>query len=593
MAQQSTNAPRRDDAWQPPADETSRRPPSESQRSEVDTGSNRDLVERDELAPIGEGDEPDTSPTARYDQNGEFSTGGFTGNIWQGLDVDTVETLLNEIKPPPRSPALHSLWRKTMTANSPPPTGRSSDAFAAVRARALYRAGLLRTLSDWLKNRPQSRNGVAQSVLTLFEASADLGLGNDELACRAAQKLSGSASSLPDALKGDAILITGYCAAANGNTAAAGLAAELASEAGLPDSEGLSTLRAIAAATKPTLNTTVGRLTLIDYRILQAADARPKSIDVTKLKPPVLIAIANDAKADPIHRLLAAEAAFDINAVRPETVAKIYRDTTAIGEAKTREQQDAIQRAKSYTAAQVARDGNEKIKFVSSYLKAAAQSPFYDSCLRLAFDVLVAMEPGPANTHFSDAAILLALTAHAPKNARLWADTPTETGRRNDSANWFGLIDIAGGGSMPIGAGIRSYAEPEKFGGSMAALESMALRGAFKPELLHKLVTVLDALSYQVPIPLWDAASQASQPTGGYLPPTGVLSQLGDAAKQGEVGKVVLLAMKAIGPGGPRNAHMISLGDTVRALKRVGLVEQARQLGVEALLPDWPYQSRQ
>ena len=45
--------------------------------------------------------------------------------------------------------------------------------------------------------------------------------------------------------------------------------------------------------------------------------------------------------------------------------------------------------------------------------------------------------------------------------------------------------------------------------------------------------------------------------------------------------------MRAIGPGGTSAAHLIGLGDTIRALKRAGLEKDARRLGFEALFSDW------
>ncbi len=114
------------------------------------------------------------------------------------------------------------------------------------------------------------------------------------------------------------------------------------------------------------------------------------------------------------------------------------------------------------------------------------------------------------------------------------------------------------------------------------------MHGRFAPDALHRLATVLDALGYNVPIPLWEAASRTPQPGGGYLPETGVLTALQDAAKEKEFGRTVLLAMKAIGPNGAESAHMIALGDAIRALKRAGLEADARRLGLEALLGSWP-----
>ena len=114
------------------------------------------------------------------------------------------------------------------------------------------------------------------------------------------------------------------------------------------------------------------------------------------------------------------------------------------------------------------------------------------------------------------------------------------------------------------------------------------MHGRLDPTLLHRIATVLDALAYDVPIPLWEAASRTPQPAGGFLPETGVLSELQDAAKKHEFGRTVLLTMKTLGPNGAEGAHMIALGDSIRALKRAGLEGDARRLGFEALFGSWP-----
>jgi hypothetical protein len=91
-----------------------------------------------------------------------------------------------------------------------------------------------------------------------------------------------------------------------------------------------------------------------------------------------------------------------------------------------------------------------------------------------------------------------------------------------------------------------------------------------------------------VPLPLWEAANKTPQPTSGYLPETGVLSELQDASKKQEFGRTVLLVMNALGPNGADDANLIALGDSIRALKRAGLEADARRLGLEALLGSWP-----
>ena len=80
---------------------------------------------------------------------------------------------------------------------------------------------------------------------------------------------------------------------------------------------------------------------------------------------------------------------------------------------------------------------------------------------------------------------------------------------------------------------------------------------------------MLDALDIDVPVPLWDAASRTAQPSGGYLPDTGVLADLAQSAQRGDAGRTILLVMRTLGADGPEAANILALGDAIRALKRV------------------------
>jgi hypothetical protein len=119
-------------------------------------------------------------------------------------------------------------------------------------------------------------------------------------------------------------------------------------------------------------------------------------------------------------------------------------------------------------------------------------------------------------------------------------------------------------------------------------IEDFALRGRLTPQALHRVATVLDALDIDVPVPLWDAASRTPQPSGGYLPDTGVLADLAQSAQRKDAGRTILLVMRTLGADGPEGANILALGDAIRALKRVGLEDDARRMGLEALLPVWP-----
>jgi hypothetical protein len=174
------------------------------------------------------------------------------------------------------------------------------------------------------------------------------------------------------------------------------------------------------------------------------------------------------------------------------------------------------------------------------------------------------------------------------------ADFFAETGVRiaalaGDEETAWAWIDI-GGERMRSWQLLLAASDPQGPRGE-AALQAgvdIALQGGLPPPVLHRLVTVLDALDYDVPIKLWDEVSKLPQPANGDLPATGALTSLKQAADAGDVGRTILIAAAVLGPNGARGAHLIALGDALRALRRVGLDAEARRLAFEALYAQWP-----
>ena len=69
---------------------------------------------------------------------------GLPLELWRGLDLKTLEELLAGLELPPRSPALHQLWRRMLLSSATPPAGAPNpEHFLALRLEALYRSGLL------------------------------------------------------------------------------------------------------------------------------------------------------------------------------------------------------------------------------------------------------------------------------------------------------------------------------------------------------------------------------------------------------------------------------------------------------------------
>jgi hypothetical protein len=490
---------------------------------------------------------------------------GLPLELWQGLDLSALEGLLAGLELPPRAFALERLWRRMLRATANAPRGVPDAAhFMALRLEALYRSGLLQDMAELLGS-----SDAAGPVVETLAARRDIGLGRREAGCERVHRLASPRSGLPGRLKGETQLLVGYCAAATGDTAGAGLAVELAREEGFEAALPLTVLASVAAATKPRLELP-RRVLLLDYRFLELLGPVDAMQVLDRAEPALLVALAADQRTDARVAAAASEAALRLHAAPPDTLAAAYRHLAHVG-GKTldpsAQQGDALlRRALFFRAVELARSPAERARFMRALLDDGRNTAMRPSLARLIAPELAALEPARELAWFAETAIEIALSGDDFDRARAWASR---------LPHWLDLIEVVN----PRGP------DPAP---RLGAIEELAVHGRLGAEALHRLVTVLEALDIDVPIALWDAASRTPQPAAGYLPDTGVLAELAAAAKRGEVGHAILGVMRALGPYGPEGAHVLALRDGVRALKRVGLAADARRLALEALLPVWP-----
>lgn len=519
-------------------------------------------VTRDELAPVMAAD-----------------GSGLPFELWRGLDVTSLEGLISELEIPPRSPALHALWKRLITSSVTPPAGtRADDKFTALRIEALYRSGLA---EDAGKDLAQA-SAANDPLLAALAARNELASGNAAKACELMQTATALKSQMPTRLRAQAIMMSGYCAAVADDRAGAGLAAELAREEGLEMSPGLDALDAFSIGAKAKLSA-FKTLSLLDYRIAEKAGGIAHKDVLEKAEPALLVALANDPTTPADLGLPASEDAARLNALTPETLAAIYRANGKSAPAEALLGNTAASgighRAALFKAAEAEKTPMKKTRLIRAFLDDAQRSGLSFQAMQMVAPAAGEIAPQPELIWFAETAAEIGLASGQLDMTRRWVGLAGGSGAggggESNLTHWLALADIADANGAARGA-------------ELAALEPLANRGRFHPDALHRLATVLDALNYNVPIPLWEAASRTPQPSSGYLPATGVLSELQDAAKKKEYGRTVLLAMKTLGPNGAEGAHMIALGDSIRALKRAGLEPDARRLGLEALLASWP-----
>lgn len=534
-------------------------------------------VDRSDLPPIDPKswgvDRADLAPVMASDGS------GLPLELWRGLDLAAVESLMARLAAPPPSLALHMLWRRLLIAEAPPPAGATADQFFAVRSEALYRSGLLRDASELLAKMTSWR---PHAITTALKARTDIALGNQDAGCEAAKVGSGRKDELPKPLKGEILVLAGYCAAAAGNIAAAGLAAELAREEGYDDPLALAALDAIAFRQRPRVSLP-RQLTAIEYRLLQLAGALEQGDVLRRADAAVLAVLVYDGAIDPKLRAAAAEAAARIHVVEPGELAEIYRLQTfppaERADPPSGGSDPRSQPALLFRSVERERTPLLKARAIRTFLDHARRKGFYFHGLRMlaeaAEDIPMAAETG----WFAETAIELMLAAGKFDSARAWTAFAVSLDRGSSGPSlqhWLVLADIAD-----------SDLEPPR-GAPLAFVADLALLGRFDANVLPRLATVLDALDYNVPIALWEMASKTPQPNNGFLPETGVLAALQEASTKREVARTLLLTLQTLGPGGAESAHIIALGDAIRALKRAGLERDARRLAFEALFATWP-----
>ena len=98
------------------------------------------------------------------------------------------------------------------------------------------------------------------------------------------------------------------------------------------------------------------------------------------------------------------------------------------------------------------------------------------------------------------------------------------------------------------------------------------------------ILTLMDAVGYDVPETSWRELLESSLTVTAYLPSVQLWRALETAAANGRVGETVLLSLLALGEVGPAGADPTTLHTVVSALRGVGLETDARRLALESAL---------
>lgn len=483
------------------------------------------------------------------------------------LEPKAIEDIVAGIELPLKSAAIASLWPSIWVE-----AGRGaplSPAFEGIRIETLTRSGDVEALKRVLER----VRTPTEPVLAVVVLRAQLLVGHREQACALAGEAIRNRATLPASFRRDAVLAAGICAMAGGNADAAKLTADLIRGEKLDVPFALAVLEGAGANGKapPPLPS---RVETLDYRLGEIAGVVwPKEL-VERAEPAVLAVIATAPTVDAGLRVVAAERAARLNLLSPDALAEQYRGIPhapdELAHPLASRLSGAMKRSLLFQAAEAERAPDKKARFIRAVLDEARQADLGGVIARVLGTTVEALRPAPEIGWFAETAVEILVQAGRGGAALVWIDA-----QRGALDHWRILATLAD----ERGQAGRST--------GLDHLERLARDGRFEASRLHRLVTVLDALDIQVPLPIWEAASRTPQPTEGHLPPTGVLAELKSARDKGGA-RTVLRVAQAMGPASAADANLLTLGDTIRALKGVGLEQQARALGVEALIAAWP-----
>lgn len=475
-------------------------------------------------------------------------------DVWRGLDVAAMDRLLAQMPLPSPSPALAKLIARALASGAP-----GDDREAAVKIAALKRAARVEELVELLGGLAQGGEPGAAARYALALLTADR---KDE-AC--AIEL-GTVPADSDA-KRAAFLIPAYCAAAKGDREGASLALTLARDSGVDAGLAAAVIDRPAKASSHGANPP-RNVDVLDYLFLKLGQSGGSAEIAARATPELLFLLARDKEAPAELRLAAAERAAALNIIDGEVLAGAYREM-APKLAKSAQSPAAL-RAKLFATLEGQSSDKVRAESIDALLASGKDAKIETPIAEALAQASEGLAEAPQAASFAETGVRVAALAGEDQAAWQWTEAGGEPVR-----SWQLLL----GATDPFGERARPALDA-----GVEIVRKAQLPGA----LLQRLVTVLDALGEDVPIPLWELAGKTPQPEDGYLPATGVLTALKESADAGEVGRTVLLVASVLGPNGPQGAHLIALGDSLRALKRVGLNAEARRLALEALYPHWP-----
>lgn len=494
-------------------------------------------------------------------------------DLWRDHRFETFRDAVLKLDGSGGSLILNNLVASALVDPGSMPVRADPEVLDLLRMVALYRMGRIKDLVNFIKTIPE---GTRSHAVRIFQARALLASGHGKQACALAASFPVGDPDLSHDLLSETLMMTALCAARKKDLHPMGLIADLARDKGIRSPLSYAVIDYLVSGVKPAFRMPK-KLGVRDYFFLRLTQLKVPRKILGMADPALLYALAFDRSTPSALRLDAAERAASKGQIDPMDLAAIYADVVARGSRRTKSgRTDAQTRALLFDGLSRTEAAQHRAKIIDTLLANTRGRHLSMVMGSMLAPYVAQMEPFGKLDWFAMRAVEVALLSGDMPLAERWYLFIKRAGRgAYAAAEWLPLTNLLQKGVVPSGDATQ-----------MAMRMARARR--LDSRALHGLTSILDALSFEVPIPLWNEAGKLPQPSKGALPPTGALSQLKKASDEGRAGDVLLLSHRAVGTHSADQMHLIALGDIVRALKKAGFEKQAGQFGFHALYGIWP-----
>jgi hypothetical protein len=523
--------------------------------------------------------------------------GGFGLDMWDGTPRNIIEGLLERLPSRMASRTMRELTRRLLLSVSPPPTttaralvsasdagqdaaAREADApsrLLVLRAARLAELGEVPALISLLSVVPAH---VEQEPLERMYVEA-LFLSHDrDEACRLVRN--GITVHHAEPFWQKAMI---FCNLAGGDVDRGLLGLDLLREQGVNDDPLFLALANRFAGVKGALPK-VEAMTPLHLAMLRAAGEAFPSKMLDQAAPGILFGIATDPKAESAMRLAAAERACAQGIIDGAALAQSYESLpftpeqlgNPIGAAAGMEGPEA--RALLYQAAKEESLPATRAEILRVALEEAAEDGLSDVAAQVYRSLIAEIDTTPQLAWFAASAGQALYGTGQVERAGAWLALARQEAIVDAQASaavaaLWPYSRMAGGDVYGSEVGVTAWRAMREAAGEAPSVPTVAwLRTAF-----HALGEQ-DSMAWRDLV----AQSPESGPQTAAMPAASVLLALADASEEQRIGETVLLALIALGDGGPAQAHGMALGAALSALNRIGLGREARALAIEGAL---------